>query len=205
MHCSEDGDKVCKECFALGSKQKFLTKVSSFVHQLDEAKLLYYQTFREEHVEDFIAELRSCCNYVRRAKHQYEESFGKPPEKLHHHIRCVWSGRVGQCMTECLALFHAQFVKPCLDTEPGQGMKEACLEELIRYMTLDPNTDQQSLNIVRAVVTGRVSRHPAVQGVMTCCMAKLRQLDNEISTMKNPHRSLPVQFYGLLMVQKDYH
>ena len=50
-------DKVCKECFALGNQQRLLSKVSSFVHSLDEARLLHTMMFESEKVDDLKGEL----------------------------------------------------------------------------------------------------------------------------------------------------
>lgn len=172
----------------MGNRQRFLTKISQFVHSLDQAKILWNRMFNPEGYETFLEELRSSANYVRRAKQLYEDSIAKDDDKLHHEVRCVWHGRQGQQMTQALQLFFGQWVQPCIDSEPGHPIKHQCLEKLLGYLSREESTSQSDLDMVRAIVTGKLSRHPAIHGVLTACMSKLRQFAQGTSTMRNRHR-----------------
>lgn len=198
MHCkrttevrvAEEGDRTCETCFALGSQQRFLNKICSFVHSIDEARLLHIKMFSPEREEEYVQSLRESVNYTRRCKNMYETTFQMPAEKLHLHIRAVWNGRLGQQMSESLKLFHAQYVQPAIDCEPGHSIKELQLEKLLRYMAGDPSSSSHELEFVRSIVTGRLSQHPALQGILIACVQKLKGLEGGASSMRNRHRAL---------------
>lgn len=84
----------------------------------------------------------------------------------------------------------AMYVTPCLDVEPGACMKKHHLEKLLSFMANDASTGAQDLQIVKSIVTGQVSRHPAVHGVLCAIMDKLRQWERGTHTMRNRHRAL---------------
>eukprot|EP00435_Cladocopium_sp_Y103_P008560 s487_g2.t1 len=183
-------DAVCEECSKLCSQQRYLHKVSAFVHSMDEARLLYHRMFAEESLEEFLSELRESANYQNRAKVMYEQSIEKDVAALHHRVGCVWRGRMGQENTQALNLFFAQFIQPCLDTEPGHPVQHKAIERLMRFMTNDPNTSSLDANLVKSIVTGKLSRHPAMQGVLIGCMAKLRNWEEGKTTMRNRYGAL---------------
>ena len=176
----------------MGSQQGYLQKVSTYVHSMHEAKLLYHRMFASEAVDAFLAELRGCANYKHRAKHLYENSINKSVEALHSRVGCVWRGRMGQESTPALTLFFAQYIQPCLDTEPGHPIQHKAIERLMQFMMSDPNTSSLDVALVRNIVTGKISRHPALQGVLIGCITKLNNIDAGKTTMRNRHRVLEV-------------
>ena len=189
VHINGD-DQVCEECCNLGSQQRYLHKVSAFVHSMDEARLLYHRMFAEESLEKFLVTLRESANYQNRAKHMYETSIARDAQDLHHRVGCVWRGRMGQENTEAINLFFAQFVQPCLDTEPGHPIQHKAIERLMAFMMNDPNTSSLDASLVKSIVTGKLARHPAMQGVLIGCMSNLRNWEEGKSTMRNRHRDL---------------
>lgn len=184
-----DEDAVCRECFDLGSHSRFIQKICGFVHSLDEAQLLHKKMFAPETVNDFISSLQQLPNYSRRSKSLYDASFKKDVKVLHHRVMCVWNGRVGQPMTEALNLFRAQVVQPCLDTEPGHPIPHKCLDRLLQFLTNDPQANSFDVSLVRSIVTGQLSRHPAMQGVLVACMTKLQNEEEGKKAMRNSKRS----------------
>ena len=92
-----------------------MSKVCTFMFQMDAARLLHLKMYDPEGVEGFEQKLRSSANYSQRLKSLYEET-------------------------------------------------------------------------MEAVVTGKLKRHPAVQGVLAACMEKIRMWNNGCSTMRNRHR-----------------
>ena len=191
VYQNDAGDATCVECFALGDKQRFLSKVTNFVWSMDAARLLHYKMFAKEGADDFIQSLRNSANYLRRLKSMYETTFGWTLEHLHQKMRSSWTGRItAGPMTEALQMFVAMYVTPCLDCEPSASMKQVHLDRLLSFMQGDPDTGVRDLDIVKAVVTGQVSRHPAVHGTLCAIMNKLRQWQNGTHTMRNRHRCL---------------
>ena len=87
VYMSSDGSSVCKRCFDLGSEQRFLSRISSFLLDLDAARLLWSRCFASETVDDRIAELKEKALYKRRSKTAYEKMFAKPIEQLHKEAR----------------------------------------------------------------------------------------------------------------------
>ena len=128
---------------------------------MHEAKLLYHRMFASEAVDAFLAELRGCANYKHRAKHLYENSINKSVEALHSRVGCVWRGRMGQESTPALTLFFAQYIQPRLDTEPDHPIQHKAIERLMQFMMSDPNSSSLDVALVRNIVTGKISRHPA--------------------------------------------
>ena len=187
-----DEDATCKECLELGSKHRFLARICNFVWTLDMAKLLHIRMFHPEEEEDFVEKLRASANYCRRLKTLYDTHLELELDQLHHKVKCIWNKRVNRAgaVTEALELFVAVYVRPSLDAEPGQSIKHAHLEKLLAFMGRDPTTSSADLNLVRAIVTGEVSRHPAVQGVLVACITKVRALKSGATTMRNRHRVL---------------
>ena len=164
-----------------------MSKVSLYVHSLDEARLLYTRMFYPDGVEKFLEELRSSPNYQRRHRSIYEASMCLDVAKLHHHVRCVWSGRMGQSMTSSLELFVAQFVQPCLDTEPGFPVRQFHLQKVLDYMENVDGVSRHDIRMVENIVTGKVQKHPALQGILVACLTKLQGLENGTSTFRNRH------------------
>eukprot|EP00435_Cladocopium_sp_Y103_P015076 s3656_g3.t1 len=87
VYKGSDGCHVCKKCFDLGNDQKFLTRISSFLQDMDSARLLWSRCFATETVEQRIDELREKVVYKRRSKTAYEKMFAKPVEQLHKEAR----------------------------------------------------------------------------------------------------------------------
>ena len=184
VHVSGE-DRVCEDCFQLASQHRFITKVASLVYSLDEAKYLHMLMFSPDEVEDFKETVKASACYLRRSKNQYDKLFDRDVAKLHHHVGCVWHGRLGQAMTETMRLFYAETVQPCLDTEPGHPIKRKCIDRLLLFLTNDPNTSSFDVRLVKEIVTGRLNRHPAIQGVLVASMCKLRKLEEGLTTMRN--------------------
>ena len=62
----------------------------------------------------------------------------------------------------------------------------------MQFMMSDPNTSSLDVALVRNIVTGKISRHPALQGVLIGCITKLNNIDAGKTTMRNRHRVLEV-------------
>ena len=155
---------------------------------MDAARLLYFKMYDPEGVEDFEQKLRSSCNYLQRLKSLYEEIMALSQEELHLRVKQSWNGRTSSLQTAELDLFTSQWVRPCLDCEPGVSMKHQHLKGLLAYMASETSSTSADLQVVQAVVTGQLKRHPAVQGVLAACVEKIRMWNNGCSTMRNRHR-----------------
>ncbi len=190
VRISDENDKTCQECFSLGSQQRLLTRISQFVHSMDEAHLLHVKMFQPEFEEDFIADLIKSPNYEQRGKRLYDHSFGMEMDQLHHRVRCVWNGRASQPMSEPMSLFFSQYVQPSLDTEPGHPIKQQCLERLLKYMSCDRQTHDFEMKLVKDIVTGTLSQHPAIQGILVACLTKVRAMEKGNTTMRSNSRIL---------------
>ena len=83
VYTGSDGHQVCKRCFDLGSEQRFLSRISSFLLDLDAAQLLHCRLFASDTVDAKMAELREKAIYRRRSKTAYEKVFEKDDAKLH--------------------------------------------------------------------------------------------------------------------------
>lgn len=190
VQVSEEGDKTCSECFSLGNQQRFIMKVTKLVLYMDQAEYLHHMMFKQELVDDLRENLRKSSNYLRRHKKNYETFFAYPVEELHKLVRSQWSGKMGQIeyVTEAMTLWRALIVKPAVDTEPGHCLKDKALKDLLLYMGRDPTTTGSEMDLVAAVVSGDLSRHPCFQGILVACMTKLRGQDQGRQTMRNPHR-----------------
>ena len=68
-------------------------------------------------------------------------------------------------MVDSLDLFFNLTVKPCIDIEPGDGLKQSYVNTLINYMASEEGTNEKDLDMVRQICTGRLQRHPALHGV----------------------------------------
>ena len=68
-------------------------------------------------------------------------------------------------MPETLEYFYATTVRPSIDCEPGHGLKETYLNQLLNFLANDGNTSSKDLDIVRSICTGKIQRHPALHGV----------------------------------------
>ena len=184
MQETDDGDATCAKCVELGSQQRFMHKVTYFVLTMDLAKLLHFKMFKAELEHDFIEEIKAGPNYTRRHQTTYDWFFDMPVELLHNKMRGIWNGKIAQDMSESLNLFVTMYVRPCLDTEPGHSMKDVHLQRLLDYMSKDEMTGKGELEMVRSIVTGQLSRHPAFHGILVACMAKLRCIEAGNTTMR---------------------
>ena len=72
---------------------------------------------------------------------------------------------MGNLSVSALDLFFSQTVRPCIDTEPGAGLKEAYLQKLIDFLASDPNTSTRDLDMIQSICSGKLQRHPALHGV----------------------------------------
>ena len=61
---------------------------------------------------------------------------------------------------------------------------------MLEFMTNNPETNEFDQQLVRSIVTGRVAKHPAIQGVLVGCMQKLRNLEEGKTTMRSSKRFL---------------
>lgn len=105
-------------------------------------------------------------------------------------------GAWGRRNTDALKLFFAQHIQPCLDTEPGHPVQHRQIERLMQFMMDDPNTTSLDAALVRNIITGRLSRHPAYQGVLIGCITKIKNMEEGRSTMRNRHRDLANDVQG---------
>ena len=92
-------------------------------------------------------------------------------------------------MTEALQQFFSTVVKPCLQVEPGASMRDEQVQKLLDFLRADPQTSSRDLRIVNAVISGDLSRHPAVQGVMCACLNRVHMLESGNSTFRSKHRA----------------
>jgi hypothetical protein len=83
VYTGSDGSSVCKKCFDLGSEQRFLSRISSFLLDLDSARVLWSRCFASETVDQRIEEIKEKVIYKRRSKTAYDKMFAKSVEQLH--------------------------------------------------------------------------------------------------------------------------
>lgn len=83
MYQNDSGDACCTECFQLGTKQRFVAKVSLFVWSMDMARLLHLKMFDSDSVPAFESKLRGSPNYLRRNKALYEQFMDLDLKELH--------------------------------------------------------------------------------------------------------------------------
>jgi|OrbCmetagenome_4_1107370.scaffolds.fasta_scaffold299806_1 hypothetical protein len=76
-----------------------------------------------------------------------------------------WWGRSRAKMTETMSLFFCHTVKPCMDIEPGHGLKLQYLNQLIDFLASKEGTSQRDLEMIKQISTGKLQRHPALHGV----------------------------------------
>ena len=158
---------------------------------MDMAKLLHTRMFNPEGMPEFQLSLQQSANYIRRMKSVYDEFMALSVEALHLKVRNTWTGRMGTHITPSLDLFMSQYVRPTLACEPGVAMKQQQLQRLLAFMAADPTTGPGDTEVVKAVVTGQVARHPAIHGILSACMNKLHMWKNGLTTMRNGRRSWP--------------
>ena len=187
VRVDEEGNRICSLCLALGSEKRFLSKIASFVADLDQARLLFARMFAAETVESVVEQFQSKANYMFRCQTTYDRFIALPVDELWQKVRAIWCGRAAHKMTEACKMFHLHTVRPCLDCEPGHCLKEKYLQQLVNYMQNDPNSSEKDLELVKQVVTGKLSRHPALHGVMVACALKVDHLERGITTMRNRH------------------
>lgn len=189
---SPDGNIVCQNCYDLGSDKRFLNRVTRFVHSMDEALLLEAMTFNPEDVEALKDKLRQSQNYLRKHRVAYETSFDMDLEKLHQHVRCVWMGRQSQKLTPTMDLWMTKHALPALEVEPGTCIEQYHVNKLMNYISQSKLTpiNRQEIKLVERVITGKISQHPAIQGMLIACMNKLQCEEEGQSTVRSRHRSL---------------
>ena len=187
VRVDEEGNRICSLCLALGSEKRFLSKIASFVADLDQARLLFARMFAAETVESVVEQFQSKANYMFRCQTTYDRFIALPVDELWQKVRAIWCGRAAHKMIEACKMFHLHTVRPCLDCEPGHCLKEKYLQQLVNYMQNDPNSSEKDLELVKQVVTGKLSRHPALHGVMVACALKVDHLERGITTMRNRH------------------
>ena len=83
VHCGQDGEHVCLACFKHCNDQRFLTRLCTFVMDLDAAKVLHHRMFAIEKVADFISSLKQKAVYTRRSKSLYDQMFALATPALH--------------------------------------------------------------------------------------------------------------------------
>lgn len=81
-------------------------------------------------------------------------------------VRQAWWGRSGVGMNETMELFYWQTVKPAIECEPGSGLKEQYLNQLVDFLSCDPNTSAKDVEMIKSICTGKMQRHPALHGVI---------------------------------------
>ena len=164
---------------------------------MDLGELLHKKMFDADSVEEFLKQLRGSINYTRRHRKEYEKFFGKSLEELHYEVRKVWQGRMTSgTQTEALELWYSNMVQPCLSVEPGKSIKQKALNDLLKWMQCDPTCSGYEIAMVKDIVTGELFRHPALQGILVACSARLQQLKSGAATMRNAHRALFLQRRG---------
>ena len=181
-------ESVCKLCFELASSQKFISKICGFVLDMDAARLLQKHMYASERVGDFMAKCRDKALYQHRSKASYEKLFAMPVDQLHRQVRSTYHGRMAHSQTKAFEGFLAHTVLPCIEVEPKFSLKQQALENLLGFMRQDPNVAPADLNVVRTIVTGQLSRHPALHGVIAACAERCQRQEAGLSTMRNSHR-----------------
>lgn len=189
---SQEGESVCLHCVALGSSQRMMARACDLVFDLDMASLLYKRLYECEQIDHFIEKLRGSPNYIRRKKASYEKFFEFDCAMLHRKLRPAWYGRAGHKLTESMAIFMARIVTPCLEVEPsdGNGLRSVQIERVLSFMRSDQDTTPNDLQIVKALATGQLHRHPVLHGVVSACMNRLDMLEKGKSTFRCPKRNL---------------
>ena len=193
VEMGDNGEGLCKFCLELGSSQRFLCRVCDFVFQVHMVSLLHKKMFQSELVDAYIAELKQHCNYVRRKKTQYDLHFNLDCSSLHQRVRSVWYGRSGHTMNECLQQFYTTVVSPCLEVEPGAEIKSLQLEKVLDFMRSEEGTTNNDIQLVKAIVSHQVHRHPVLHGVISACMCKLDCIEKGKKTFRNPKRYLSLE------------
>lgn len=188
VYTGDDGWSTCKICLSLGNDQKFLTRTSQFVADLDEARLLFHRMYKSEVCPEFIKTLKEKNVYQRRCKTNYDRFIDFDLPKLHASVRSKWVGRKGRQTSDAMGMLMAHVVLPCIDVEPSYGLKEANVDRLLKFMSNDENSNPKDLEIVKSIVTGQVSRNPALHGIMVALMTQFQNMESGKTTMRNPNR-----------------
>ncbi|CAK9110511.1 unnamed protein product [Durusdinium trenchii] len=188
VYTGDDGWSTCKICLSLGNDQKFLTRASQFVADLDEARLLFHRMYKSEVCPEFIKTLKEKNVYQRRCKTNYDRFIDFDLPKLHASVRSKWVGRKGRQTSDAMGMLMAHVVLPCIDVEPSYGLKEANVDRLLKFMSNDENSNPKDLEIVKSIVTGQVSRNPALHGIMVALMTQFQNMESGKTTMRNPNR-----------------
>lgn len=185
----KQGEAVCEKCAGLPNDQNFIGRVCGLITDMDMAEYLHAHMFNSESVEKMEETLRESANCKYRCKTTYNVFFKLSLEKLHHKVRCCWGGRAAHKLTASLELFAAQYVRPCLDTDPNAPLKSASLDRLLDFASNESELSQADRTLVKSIVTGDISRHPLIHGLLQACMARISAIDRGGRTIRNPHRT----------------
>ncbi len=186
---SAGGNPVCNLCLGVGDSKAFIGRICMQMVDMDLAKLLHARMYAEEKVEKILNEVRSGACYQRRCRSLYEKWLDAPLHDLHKHVACTWRGKMAHSMSVAAQYFCMHVVKVCIDVQPWHGCKEATMERMLQYMASDPNVPRLDLALVRNVVTGDISRHPAIHGMLSALALKIQMLEEDKSTMRNRFRT----------------
>ena len=189
------GESVCRSCMGLGSDQKMLSKVCGLVLDLDIARLLYHHMYSSDRVDEFVANLKEKPNYARRCQVSYDKAIDLSLVDLHKMVKKSWQAR--NRMNTSMEHFFMLTVKPCIDVEPSCGIKELHLQKALDFMSREPGATPKDLEFIKAIMAGKLSRHPALHGLVVAIATKLDHLERGKSTMRNPKRSLDADTVNL--------
>ena len=92
---SDEHDATCTLCFHLCSEQRYLSRISTFVVDIDAAKLLWHRMFATDQLPEFMESLKTKELYLRRSQALYEHLFSLTDQELYEKVRNHWNGRLG--------------------------------------------------------------------------------------------------------------
>ena len=72
----------------------------------------------------------------------------------------------------------------------GQCLKSMQVENLMRWLHKDETVSNKEIEMVRAIISGDVARHPALHGLMCALLNRIQKIDGGKETFRNRHRSL---------------
>ena len=183
-----DGETACLQCISLANDQRYLSRISTFLYQMDMVRLLWFRMFSEDKVDGGIESVKTTAIYQRRSKTAYDNLFSLPLEKLYKMARATWWGKSAHKMVPALKEFWVWTVKPCLEGEPGTTLRDVQLQKILDYLRSDPQASTKDIMIVRSIACGEMRRHPAIQGVLCACMNRIHMLESGNKTFPSAHR-----------------
>ena len=193
-HKDKLGDAICKSCHEIGNSQKFIWKICALVLDLDIARLLHTRMYRDEHTEAFIAELKKKEIYMFRCGKSYDSAFNSSLQELHKQVVRSWSGRPRN--TEAMKMFHMLTIKPCVDVEPTASIKDIQLQQALKFLQGDPNSTSKDLLFMKQMITGKITRHPGLHGLVVAIATKIDNMERGKTTFRDPKRILSTWGYG---------